>query len=114
MPMLSHTHRTNKKVFTDGQRDLLFAPAASGPCAGDYRKDRGSILFAPYLQLFMHIDRSPLSFLSLRLNSPSSLRGLPQEMNGLQLIHHLCDPLLNFLPVSHVLGSPELGEALRC
>lgn len=78
--VLRHPHRKKqKKCLLMVQRNLQFVPAASGPSVGNYWKDPGSILCAPYLQLLMHIDRSPLSLLSPRLNSPSSLSCLPRE-----------------------------------
>lgn len=45
-----------------------FVPLASCPGTGEYWKEPGSVLFAPFLQVFLHIDT-----LFSRLNSPSSL-----------------------------------------
>jgi len=44
-----------------------FVLIASGPVTGQH------LLFAPYLQVFIHIDKIALNLLFYRLSSPSSL-----------------------------------------
>jgi len=75
-PVPALGHPDSKKVFPDVQRAppvLLFVPTASGPVPGHQCKEPGSILPAPSLQIFIHIDKLPLRLLLSRLNHPSSL-----------------------------------------
>ena len=74
VPVRGQPH--SEKVFPDVQREPpLFqcVPGASGPVTGHHWKEPGSILFAPFLQVFISIEKTPLSLLFSRLNSPSSL-----------------------------------------
>ena len=48
-------------------------PTASRPVTGHHWEEPGSIFFTPSHQVFIHIDKIPLSLLFSRLSCPSSL-----------------------------------------
>ena len=56
-----------------------FVPFAFWTGTGHYGPEPGSFLFALLIHIFVHIDRIPLSFLFLRLNSPGSLSHSSKE-----------------------------------
>jgi len=59
-PVLGHPH--NKKVFSGVQREATvfqYVPIVSCPVPGHHWKKPDSVLFAPSLQVFMHIDKVP-------------------------------------------------------
>ena len=65
-------------------------------------------------QVFIHADGVPQTLLFSRLNSPSTQLLLVCQM--LQTFDYLCSPSLDpfqFVPVSPVLGSPELDPVLQ-
>jgi len=65
---------SQQKSVPDVQREppvFQFVPIASGPATGHHPEEPGTVLFAPSLQLFMHIDEMLLSLLFSRQNSPS-------------------------------------------
>jgi len=75
---------------------------------GQHWKELSSVLFAPSLQAFIHIDKI---ILSLLFPSPSSL-GLPSQES---CFHHLIGPVLDFFQYVHkslVVGGADLETEL--
>ena len=109
---------TVKKGLPDIQTEppaIQFVPTVSCPVTGHYWKDPGSILFLPFFQIFIYIDKIPVepSFLQAKQSQLFQLF-LIREM--LESLNYLCGPLLDSLyrmNVSLVLGSPELDTILR-
>jgi len=64
VPVLGHP--PGDKVFPDGQRDpcvFPLEPITSGPVTGHHRKEPGSLCFAPFLQVFIGINKKQLETL---------------------------------------------------
>ena len=115
VPVLGRPRRT--EVFAGVQREpsvFQFVLSASGPATGYHWKEPGSVLMAPSLQVLLcsektHPELSLLQAEQSQLSQPL----LIGEM--LQSVHHHSGPALHFLQyvhVSSVLGSPELGTEL--
>ena len=87
------------KLFPDVQREppaFQFVPIASCPATGHHWKEPGSLFFVALLQIFVTIDETPLSLLSSRLNSPSSLSLYPRErcsQNSVRNIFYIPAPV---------------------
>ena len=96
MPVLSHP--LSGKVFPDVQRKSpLFqcVPVASGPVTGHHWQEPVSVLSAPSLQVFIHVDEIPLEPSLLQAEQPwLSQPLLVGEM--LQSFNHLHGPLLDY------------------
>ena len=113
MPVLGHPHSKKSVSWSSVPPMFQFVPIASGPVAGHHWKEPGSISFAPSLQVFIDIEKIPLSLLQaeqFQLSQPFFIGEV------LQHLHHLCGPLLDSLQsvhVSVVLRSPELDTALQ-
>lgn len=52
---------------------IVLVPLASSPVTGPYTEESGSVVFFPSSQVFLHIDKIPLSLLFSGLKSPGSL-----------------------------------------
>lgn len=80
---------------------------ASGPITGTLL---GSIFFPPSLQVFPYNDEIPRSL------PPAEQSHISQPFQVLQTLRHVCSPSLyslQYVHVSLVMGSPELGTALQ-
>ena len=74
VPVLGHPH--SKIAFPDVHREprvFQFVLIASGSVTGHHWKKPVSLCFAPPHQVFIPMNKIPLSLLFSRLNSPSSL-----------------------------------------
>ena len=82
VPALSLPH---SKVFPDVQREapvFHLVAVASGPVTGHHRKEPGSVLFAPSLQVFIYVDEITPTLLFSRQSSPSTVqRVFPQALS---------------------------------
>jgi len=118
VPVLSHPH--SDKVFPIVQREppvFQSVSIASGPVTGHHLEEPGSVLFAPSLQVCIHVDKIPLSLLLSKLNSPSSLSFSSQARcsNSLTFSYPSLDsPVHLSLHVCLVLGSTALTQYSRC
>jgi len=79
---------------------------------GHDRKEPDSVLFAPSIQLFIYINKIPLSLLIAKLNSPSQPFLIAEVLQSLNPLHGPSWYSFQYIHVSLVLRSPELDTAL--
>ena len=105
------------KAFPDVQGEppvFQFVPIASGPLTEPHCKEPGSVLFAPYFQVFIYMNMIP--------PTPSLLQAEQSQLSQpfligelLQSLNHACGSLWDSLQYAHIsllLGSPEMVTRL--
>jgi len=89
-----------------------FMPTASGPVTGHHKKEPESVLFAPFLKVFIYIKKIPPepSLHQAKRSQPSLIGEMVQSLNNLR------GPLLGslqYVHISFVLRSSELDTVLQ-
>lgn len=116
VPVLHHLH--SMEVLPGvwlGPPVFQLVPGAVCPGAGHHWKEPGSVLFAPSLLVFVHVDKIPFSLPCPWLNSRGS-QPLPTE-GMFQTFGQFCSPLLDsfqYVQVCLVLGAQNQTQRSRC
>lgn len=97
---------------TEETSSVSVCAPSSASATGHLQKETCSVFFVPSLQVFVYINKIPLSLLLFRQCSPSSESLLMGEK--LQSFHHLCSLLLDFFqlcPCSSCSEEPRTGHS---